>query len=77
MTQDELVREMAKIVIKGNLECYKQCCADEDELECAENFKKFGVTDETVLEYMKDLLFKVLEEVEEQQSFIADCLYDT
>jgi len=71
-----VIKELAKMVIKSNLENYKQVTTETDELESSDNFRTFGVTDETVLAYMKDILDEVLSEVEEQQSFLADCLYD-
>jgi predicted transcriptional regulator len=68
--REQLIKDLAVYIIKRNKENY------DDMGEIEESFNEFGVTEETVEAYMKDLVSEVFVEVKAEQQFISEFLYE-
>jgi hypothetical protein len=75
MLHDELINALADLVIQGNLENYKD--VNDGCSLSAKDFADFGVCEETVAAYMKDVVAEVLHKVEILQPRLARILFDT
>ncbi|RWZ83184.1 MAG: hypothetical protein EO766_17820 [Hydrotalea sp. AMD] len=75
MTRKQLVHALAQLVVKSNLENYKDVCAGAVIMTSSE-FAEFGTNPETVTAIIRDLVVEVSEEVESIQKLIGPILFD-
>ena len=71
--REQLIKDLARHIIKRNKENFDEM---DDEPKNVEYFSQYGVTHGTVEIYMKELLNEVVEELEQEQRFIAEMLYE-
>lgn len=70
MDRQELIRLLAQLVIRSNIENYKQM-VEESGVASIPDFTSYGTDTETVMIIVKDLVDEVSTFVEEQQTLMA------
>lgn len=73
---NEIAIQIAKLVVRSNIECYNNICNDEDIKKSASDFKQYGIDVETVTSIIQHNVGDILTEVKRLQSQVAEVLYD-
>ena len=76
MNRKELITELAKFIVRQNLNDYKNSCICEEVAELKDVFVDYGVNTETVKIYLDQFTQEVFSEVKNVQSTLADILYE-
>lgn len=72
----DIAIQIAKLIVRSNVECYNQMCEDDDVKSSAHDFKNYGVDEETAKTIINHHMSDILVEVNRLQSQVAEVLYD-
>lgn len=71
--REQLIKDLARHIVKRNKENFDDMNEEPKDVEC---FSVYGVTHDTCEQYMKELLNEVVDEVEKEQRYVAEFLYE-